>query len=209
MNDSLKVIASAFNQMLLFLDHSHGKEDALIGIMNGDGQSRGTKTQGPRFRVPLLSASVHPFVRTAERPDQRQALIDSIVDIPVYPVWTVSFARMLEEFERRLNVLCGNFGWAGPEFVRRLTKELERDHAGERASRSSMRAIADERRKKYWDLAADIKSRAGHDLTQITDLLATIYAAGCLATQFKILPFTETDVRRSLLTCQGDHAVLR
>ena len=203
MNDSLKVVARAFNQMLLSLDHPHDKEDTLIEIMNGDGQSRWTKTQGARLRVPLLSASVHPFVRTAERPDQRQALIDSIVDIPVYPGWTVSFVREVQEFERRLNVLCGNFGWAGPEFVRRLTKELERDHAGEQASRSPMRAIVDELRKKYWDQAADIKSR-GHDLTRITDQFATIYVAGCLAIQFKILPFTETEVRLWLLICQRD-----
>ena len=89
MNDSLKVVARAFNQMLLSLDHPHDKEDTLIEIMNGDGQSRWTKTQGPRFRVPLLSASVRSFVRTVKRPDQRQALIDSIVDIHVFPRWPV------------------------------------------------------------------------------------------------------------------------
>jgi hypothetical protein len=150
MNDSLKVVATAFNQMLLFLDHSHDKEDTLIEIMNGDGQSRWTKTQGPRFRVPLLSASISSFVRTAERSDQRQALIDSIVDIPVHPGWSVFLARELQEFERRLNVLCGNFGWAGPEFVRRLTKELERDQADEQTSCSSIRATTEELRKKYW-----------------------------------------------------------
>jgi hypothetical protein len=209
MNHGLKVVAAAFNQMLLFLDHSYGKEDALIEIMNGDGESRGTKTQGPRFRVPLLSASVRSFIHSVKRPDQRQALIDSIVDIPVLPRWPISVARDGQEFDRRFNVLCDNFGWAGPEFVRRLTNELQRDHAGEQASRSSIRAIVDELRKKYRDHAADIKSRAGHDLTRITDLLATIYAAGCLAIQLKILPLTETDIRLSLLICQSDHALLR
>ena len=113
-------------------------------------------------------------------------------------------ARDGQEFERRLNVLCDNFGWAGPEFVRRLTKELERDHAGEQTSRSSIRAIADELHKKYWNQAADIKSRGGRDLTRITDQFATIYVAGCLAIQFKILPFTETEVRLWLLICQRD-----
>jgi hypothetical protein len=36
----------------------------------------------------------------------------------------------------------------------------------------------------------------------------TIYAAGCLAIRFKILPYTEADVLRSLLICQRDHVAL-
>jgi hypothetical protein len=213
MNDSLKVIASAFNQMLLFLFNWRDKQDTIIEIMKGDGPGRGTKTRRPRFRVPLLCISYSSFVWPTD-PDQREALIDSVADISVpfrcpYMFEGISMAQDLRAFEGPLHVLCDNFGWAGPEFVRRLTKELERDLVGKQASRSSIRAIADEFRKKYRGHAADIKSHADRDLTRITDLLATIYAAGCLAIQLKILPFAEADVLWSLLICQCDHVMFR
>ena len=204
MKDSLEVVAAAFNQMLLFLNHSDGEEDAILEIMNGgDRPDRRMKTQCPRFRVPLLSGSGRSFVATAK-------LVDSVADIPVPFRWPylfegISVTRELQAFERQLNVLVDNFGWAGPEFVERLTKKLERDHAREPASGSPIRAIADELHKKYQDAAAEIKSRAGRDLTRITDQFATIYVAGCLAIQFKILPFSETEVRGWLLICQRDH----
>jgi hypothetical protein len=117
----------------------------------------------------------------------------------------ISMAQDLQAFEGPLHVLCDNFGWAGPQFVRRLTKELQRDHAGEQASHSPIRAIADELHNKYRNQASDIRSRGGRDLTRITDQFATTYVAGCLAIRFKILPYTETDVLRSLLICQRDH----
>jgi hypothetical protein len=192
--------------MLLFLYQigSSDRNDAIIELMNGsDGQDRGTRAQRPLYRVPLLIDSGRSFFRPNE------ALIDGIIDIPVPFRWPylfegVSTPRELQAFERELGVLGDNFGWAGPEFVRRLTKELEIDQDGQQASRSSIRAIADELHKKYWNQAADIKSRGGRDLTRITDQFATIYVAGCLAIQFKILPFTETEVRLWLLICQRD-----
>jgi hypothetical protein len=205
MKDSLKVVAAAFNQMLLFLNHSDGEEDTILEIMTGgDGPDRRMKTQCPRFRVPLLSGSSRSFVAITKGSNQNDALVDSVADIPVPFRWPylfegISVTRELQAFERRLNVLGDNFGWAGPEFVRQVTKELER------GSGSLIRAIADELRKKYQDAAADIKSRAGRDLTRITDQFATIYVAGCLAIRFKILPFTETEVRLWLLICQRDH----
>ena len=205
MKDSLKVVAAAFNQMLLFLNHSDGEEDTILEIMTGgDGPDRRMKTQCPRFRVPLLSGSSRSFVAITKGSNQNDALVDSVADIPVPFRWPylfegISVTRELQAFERRLNVLGDNFGWAGPEFVRQVTKELER------GSGSLIRAIADELRKKYQDAVADIKSRAGRDLTRITDQFATIYVAGCLAIRFKILPFTETEVRLWLLICQHDH----
>jgi hypothetical protein len=39
-----------------------------------------------------------PPFRSAKRPTQRQARIDSIVDIPVLPRWSVSVARDGQEF---------------------------------------------------------------------------------------------------------------
>jgi hypothetical protein len=205
MKDSLKVVAAAFNQMLLFLNHSDGEEDTILEIMTGgDGPDRRMKTQCPRFRVPLLSGSGRSFVAITKGSNQNDALVDSVADIPVPFRWPylfegISVTRELQAFERRLNVLGDNFGWAGPEFVRQVTKELER------GSGSLIPAIADELHKKYQDAAADIKSRAGRDLTRITDQFATIYVAGCLAIRFKILPFTETEVRLWLLICQRDH----
>jgi hypothetical protein len=48
-------------------------------------------------------------------------------------------------------------------------------------------------------------SRAEVAISPASLIFATLYAAGCLATQFKILPITETDVRLSLLDCEREH----
>ena len=42
-------------------------------------------------------------------------------------------------------------------------------------------------------------------MTRVSDRFATMYAAACLAVRYRILPFTEEEVKAALLTCQRDH----
>jgi hypothetical protein len=51
---------------------------------------------------------------------------------------------------------------------------------------------------------ADIKA-PGRKLLRVHGKFATIYAAGCAAIRFKILPFTEADLLEAVMTCERDH----
>ena len=63
MKDSLEVVAAAFNQMLLFLSHSDGKEDTIIEIMNGgDGPDRADEDPTPEVPSPAAQP-LRSFVR--------------------------------------------------------------------------------------------------------------------------------------------------
>jgi hypothetical protein len=43
------------------------------------------------------------------------------------------------------------------------------------------------------------------DLGRISNKFSTIYVSGCLAFRFKILPFTEAEILKALLTCHRNH----
>ena len=210
-NLNLEVVAAAFNQMLLFLDDMHKADkkdvEAIIEIMNGEGRGRLTEAQRATFSVPLLSTSNTSGVaiaRDLKMTNQIEALIDRVADLPLpdgcpymfegirTPQELRSYGGRLREFSRK------NFGLAGPEFERRLTKAIATDH-------DLMQAFVDERQRAYWEAAGSIKSLGDRDLTRISDKFATIYVAGCLAIRFKILPFTEAEILEALLTCERDH----
>lgn len=88
-NLNLEIVAAAFNEMFLFLDDMHRakKEDVekIIEIMNGEGRGRWTETQRASFIVPVFSTSNTSgvaFARHFKMPDQLEALIDRLSDIP-------------------------------------------------------------------------------------------------------------------------------
>lgn len=43
------------------------------------------------------------------------------------------------------------------------------------------------------------------NLMRVGGYIATVYAAGCLAVRYKILPFTEGELLEAVLTCHRDH----
>jgi hypothetical protein len=59
---------------------------------------RQTVTKSPHAQNSRQSLAAQRLLRTAKRPNQRQALIDSIVDIPVLPRWPFSVAWDGQEF---------------------------------------------------------------------------------------------------------------
>ena len=136
--------------------------------------------------------------------DQLEALIDRLSDIPrpngcPYMVEGIRTSGELREYGGKLRELsCQNFGWAGPEFVRRLSQEVKSD-------RASVQAFVDARQRTYWDAANDLKSLVGRDLTRISDKFATPYITGCLAARYKIFPYTEAEMLEALWICQRDH----
>jgi hypothetical protein len=207
---NLEVVMAALNQMLLFLDNMHSakKESVrkIIEIMNGEGRGRSTETQQASFCVPLVSTSntsVVSIARDLGMMDEIEALIDRFADIPLpagcpYMFEGIRTPEQLRTYGDQLRRLSLNFGWAGPEFGRRL-------EAAVAADRAQMQAFVADRQRVYWEEAAGMRSLAGRDLTRISNKFATIYIAGCLAIRFKILPFTEAELLRALLTCERDH----
>jgi hypothetical protein len=207
---NLEVVMAALNQMLLFLDNMHSaKKETIrkvIEIMNGEGRGRSTETQQADFCVPLVSTSntsVVSIARDLGMMDEIEALIDRFADIPLpagcpYMFEGIRTPEQLRTYGDQLLRLSLNFGWAGPEFGRRL-------EAAVAADRAQMQAFVADRQRVYWEEAAGMRSLAGRDLTRISNKFATIYIAGCLAIRFKILPFTEAELLQALLTCERDH----
>jgi hypothetical protein len=210
-NLNLEIVAAAFNELFLFLDDMHRakKEDVekIIEIMNGEGRGRWTETQRVSFIVPVFSTSNTSgvtFARHFGMMDQLEALIDRLSDIPLphgcpYMIEGIRTPDELREYGGKLRDLsCQNFGWAGPEFERRLRQELKSD-------RASVQAFVDARQQTYWDAANDLKSLGDRDLTRISDKFATSYITGCLAPRYKIFPYPEAEMLDALWTCQRDH----
>ena len=204
-NLDLEIVAAAFNQMLLFLDNMPRakKEDVekIIEIMNGEGRGRWTEVQRASFCVPLVSTSntsVVSIARALGMIDEIEALIDRLADIPLpagcpYMFEGIRTPQQLREYGNQLRELSRkNFGWAGPEFGRRLGAAIAAD-------RAQMQDFVAERQRVYWHAADGIRSLAGRDLTRISDKFATIYIAGCLAIRFRILPFTEAELAAGAL----------
>jgi hypothetical protein len=209
-NINLEIVAAAFNQLMLFLDDMHRADrkdvEKIIELMNGEGRGRSTETHSTSFCVPVASTSNRSVVSIARdlgMMEEIEALIDRLADIPLPNGWPYMFegirtAQELRAYGDELRRLSLNFGWAGPEFERRLGAELATD-------RASVQAFVDERLQTYRDAADRIKSLRGRDLTRITDKFATSFIAGCLAIRYQILPFTEAEILAALLTCQRDH----
>jgi hypothetical protein len=181
--------------------------EAIIEIMNGEGRGRLTEKQRAEYCTPLLSTSntsVIAIARDLKIKNQYGALIDRVVDLPLPEGCAYFFEGVRNSDELRMFGNClrdlsrKNFGLAGPEFVRRLAIDLKADRQGSKA-------LAEARQRTFWNAAASIESRGDRDLTRVGDKLATIYAAGCLASSYHILPFTDAELLNALLICLRDH----
>jgi hypothetical protein len=104
----------------------------------------------------------------------------------------------LEAFSVRLQKLAEqNHGWLGFSFVTELAKALASD-------RAEVIRFFNARRRAYRRQASKIVA-PGRDLNRIHGKLATVYAAGCFAIHFELLPFSRGDLIDAVLTCERDH----
>ena len=104
-------------------------------------------------------------------------------------------------FSRRLRRLAAkHFGHPSREFLRRLAEWRARDEAG-------LLAWLEARRNFYLAAAHRIDA-PGRRLDRVHEKMATVYAAGCLAIQFGILPWTRQRVCEALLSCTRGHVAL-
>jgi hypothetical protein len=96
------------------------------------------------------------------------------------------------------NLARENYGLAGPHFPQRLVDELK-------DGRDRLRAFCKTRQESFWKAAEDIVSQTGRNLTRAKTRFSTIYIAGCLASSYRILPFTESELLDAVWTCLRDH----
>src|SRR5207244_2474371 len=88
------------------------------------------------------------------------------------------------------------FGTAGREFVSRLQEDRSEDPAG-------LREVLSKYRAKYRRAALDaIEAKNLRSLTRTSSRFATVYAAGCLAIEYGILPWSKKRLLKAILECQ-------
>jgi hypothetical protein len=88
-------------------------------------------------------------------------------------------------------------GYPSRTFLARLTSALARDRAG-------LAAVVASNVAKYEAAAGEITS-SRRSVLRVRGYFATVYAVGCLAIRFNILPFTEAELLAAVLSCHRDH----
>ena len=89
------------------------------------------------------------------------------------------------------------FGTPAKRYIKRLVKDVAADKA-------HLKRRLERYRKRYTcDLAAETVGEGLHS-GRATDKFSIVYAAGCLAIRYKILPWSRGDLRRAILRCQLD-----
>jgi hypothetical protein len=208
---NFEVLGGAFDQMHLFLDDMHNAGEvelnALLNLTNGEGRGRSDDARRVAFCTPPLCSANVSWVHVArelKRPYLINPLVDRIMEFGRPAGWPYLFEgiRTRKEFRVYGNNLRRlartHFGWAGPEFARRLERWLKADLP-------AVEAFVAACHEAYHAAAENIESSGGRDVGRISNRFATLYVAGCLAVRFKIFPFTEAEVLEALLTCHRDH----
>jgi hypothetical protein len=142
------------------------------------------------------------MLRAAHRPFDA-AYVDRLIDVPVPGDGSSFFEDLhghpdLDAFAARLLELArANHGWLGFYFVTELARALASDQA------EVVKFFA-ARRDVYKRRASEIVA-PGRNLSRVHGKLATVYAAGCLAIRFQLLPFTRAELLEAIHTCERDH----
>lgn len=171
-------------------------------------QGQGKKRHGlsvDRWSVPSFSTSnvsVYALL-DAQRKKSYGAYTDRVIDIPP-PHHSPSHFGVLHGFKdsaafgkHLFDLATENFGYPIRVFLARLTSALAKDRAG-------LAEVVAGNVAKYEAAAARIASRL-RDVLRVRGYFATVYAVGCLAIRFKVLPFTEDELLAAILSCHRDH----
>jgi putative DNA primase/helicase len=95
------------------------------------------------------------------------------------------------------NLAARHFGRAARRFLARLVRWRAKDKAG-------LVAWVEARRASYLKRARRIEAPGRH-VERIHQKMATLYAAGCLAIRFGVVPLKRKELREALLACTRDH----
>jgi Domain of unknown function (DUF927) len=213
--NGLEEYGPALNDTLIFLDETSfmpsdpkGRPlafgEALMRLMQGQGKKRyGLSVD--RWSAPVFSSS-NSSVYALLDPVRRKsygAYTDRLADIPT-PKGKASFFENLHGFKdaaafgkHLFDLATHHYGYPIRVFLARLTSALARDRAG-------LVEVVAGNVAKYEVAAAGIASPR-RDVLRVRGYFATVYAVGCLAIRFAILPFTEAELLAAILSCHRDH----
>ena len=178
--------------------------EALMRLTQGQGKKRHGLSVD-RWSVPFISTS-NLSVYALLDPQRRKsygAYTDRLMDIPT-PNHSPSHFEDLHGFKDAaafgkylFDLATHNYGFPIRVFLDRLTSALARDRAG-------LVEVVAGNVAKYEAAAAGIASPR-RDVLRVRGYFATVYAVGCLAIRFKVLPFTEAELLAAVLSCHRDH----
>ena len=205
----LENYAAGCNHTLLFLDEmSKAKKEAVEAIMmvaQGHATARYTELTRQTWSEPLLTNSNKSLLAILLRLEFEfdAAYVDRLPDIPPPHGCACFFedlhgSRDVAAYEARLRALAErHHGWAGWHYGKRFERALGAD-------RDELRAFVDAAREEYRQAASGITS-SWRDLVRLHSRFATIYASGCLAHRFGVLPSERAELLEADLICARDH----
>jgi hypothetical protein len=206
---ALENYAAGCNHTLLFLDEmSQAKQEAIDAIMMvalGHATARYTELYRQTWSEPLLSNSNKSLlaILLGFEFGFDAAYVDRLPDIPPPHDCACFFedlhgSRDVEAYEACLRALADqHHGWAGWHYGKRFERALAAD-------REELQGFIAAAREEYRQAAADITS-GWRDLVRLHSRFATVYASGCLAHRFGVLPLPRTELLAADLTCARDH----
>ena len=206
---ALENYAAGCNHTLLFLDEmSKAKKlavDAIMMVAQGHATARYTELTRQTWSEPLLTNSNKSLLAILLRLEFEfdAAYVDRLPDIPPPNGCACFFedlhgSRDVAAYEARLRALAEkHHGWAGWHYGKRFERALSAD-------RGELQAFIDAAREEYRQAAAHIRS-SWRDLVRLHGRFATIYASGCLANRFGVLPLPRAELLAADLICARDH----
>ncbi len=213
--NGLEEYAPAHNQTLMVLDETSlmptddkGRAlpfgEALMRLAQGQGKKRSGRGI-ERWSATLVSTSNFSVCQLldAKRREQYMAYVDRLIDIPA-PNGSTSFFENLHDFkdadafgQHLFDLATRNFGHPLHAFLLGLTRELSKD-------RGALAAVVAANVAKYKTAAAEITSPV-RGVSRVCGYFATVYAAGCLARRYNILPFKRPELLKAIMSCHRDH----
>ena len=178
--------------------------EALMRLMQGQGKKRHGQSV-ELWSDPFISTSNYSVYALLDpvRKKSYGAYTDRLIDIPPRRGKT-SFFEHLHGFrddatfgKYLFDLATTNYGYPIRVFVARLTSGLARDRPG-------LVEVVAGNVAKYEAAADGIKSSL-RSVLRVRGHFATVYAVGCLAIRFGVLPFTEDELLAAILSCHRDH----
>ena len=179
--------------------------DAIMMVAQGHATARYTELTRQTWSEPLLTNSNKSLLAILLRLEFEfdAAYVDRLPDIPPPSGCTCYFEDLhgspdVAHYEARLRARAErHHGWAGWHYGKRFERALGTD-------REELKAFVDAAREEYRRAAASITS-SWRDLVRLHCQFATVYAAGCLAHRFGVLPLPRAELLAGDLTCARDH----
>jgi putative DNA primase/helicase len=216
--NSSERIAAAFDSTFLVMDETRtadgswaGKTavilESIMRFANGQIKGRQPDVCPPlRFETPMLSLSNFSLDEMGQkcREEIDDALRGRMIDVPLAPGIVGAFED-LHGFENHatfsaelLTIARTQCGRAARAFLKEFAAELREDE-------TSIEACLRERRERYLRYVRRVVISTGRDLERVHQKFATIYAAAALAIDYRILPWSRSELLEALVLCERAH----